>query len=250
METKATNIETNWFKTWFDTSLYHLLYQDRNTSEAEAFIHNLLGFLQPKPGATILDLACGRGRHSRFLASKGFDVTGIDLSPANIKFAEQFESDQLSFFRHDMRKPFRINYFDYIFNFFTSFGYFIDRKDNLKTIKSVYSELKHSGIFVLDYLNPSYVRTNYTPREEKLIDGVKFRIYRRLKGDRIIKEIDIEKEGKQFYFMENVALMDFHDFEGLFEEAGLKIKAVFGDYEMNPFEPNSSSRCILVAEKI
>lgn len=250
MRTKATELETNWFKTWFDTPLYHLLYQDRNTAEAEAFIQNLLDFLQPKPGSTILDLACGRGRHSRFLASKGFDVTGIDLSPENIKFAEQFENSRLSFFIHDMRKPFRINYFDFIFNFFTSFGYFIDRRDNLKTLKSVYSELKHSGIFVLDFLNPAYVRANYIPEEVKVIGDTQFSIRRRLSDGRIIKEIAAENQGKKLHFVENVALLDLNDFEELFAEAGLKIKTLFGDYEMNPFEPNSSSRCILVAEKI
>ena len=80
--------------------------------------------LQPGPVTAMLDVACGKGRHSRFLAEKGYDVTGIDLSEYSIGEALKYEAENLHFYRHDMRLPFWINYFDYAFNFFTSFGYF------------------------------------------------------------------------------------------------------------------------------
>ena len=71
----------NWFREWFDSPYYHLLYTNRNDEEAARFIDALLAFLKPSPGSRMLDVASGRGRHSRYLESKGFDVTGIDLFP-------------------------------------------------------------------------------------------------------------------------------------------------------------------------
>ena len=116
--------DKTWFKDWFNSPYYHNLYFKRDENEAAAFIDNLVNYLSPAPGSKMLDVACGRGRHSIQLAAKGFDVTGIDLSEDSINYALQFEKDNLHFYQHDMRLPFRINYYDFAFNFFTSFGYF------------------------------------------------------------------------------------------------------------------------------
>ena len=98
-----------WFKNWFDSPYYHLLYHQRNDVEAELFIDNLLAYLQPEPEASFLDIACGRGRHAIYLNKKGFSVTGVDLSESNILFAQEFQQENLHFFVHDMRRPSRVN---------------------------------------------------------------------------------------------------------------------------------------------
>ena len=69
-----------WFKDWFNSPYYHLLYANRDEREASDFIDALLEYLKSPPGSRMLDVACGRGRHSRYLESRGFDVTGLDLS--------------------------------------------------------------------------------------------------------------------------------------------------------------------------
>ena len=115
--------QRDWFESWFGSPYYKVLYQNRDEYEAQEFVEKLVDYLQPMAGSKMLDIACGRGRHSRFLASKGFDVTGIDISFDSIAYAKQFEGDNLHFYQHDMRLPSWINYFDYAFNFFTSFGY-------------------------------------------------------------------------------------------------------------------------------
>ncbi len=74
-----------WFKDWFNSPYYHQLYFNRDEKEAAAFIDKLINYLQPAPNASMLDVACGKGRHSIHLAEKGFDVTGIDLSEDSIK---------------------------------------------------------------------------------------------------------------------------------------------------------------------
>ncbi|MEE9349647.1 MAG: methyltransferase domain-containing protein, partial [Flavobacteriaceae bacterium] len=89
--------EKEWFVDWFDTLYYHILYQDRNDIEAQLFMQNLIQFLDLKKGSKILDLACGRGRHSIYLNALGYKVTGVDLSKNSIAFAKKHEQKNLSF---------------------------------------------------------------------------------------------------------------------------------------------------------
>src|SRR5687768_8719546 len=105
----------SWFESWFDAPYYHIFYQHRNEREVEHFLDNLLGILKPNPASSMLDLGCGRGRHSVYLNEKGFQVTGVDLSEQSFKYCMQIENEMLSFFLHDMRKIFRRNDFDYVF---------------------------------------------------------------------------------------------------------------------------------------
>ncbi|MFZ4059577.1 MAG: class I SAM-dependent methyltransferase, partial [Ferruginibacter sp.] len=145
-----------WFKDWFNSPYYHQLYNNRDEQEAANFIDQLIDYLQPTTGATMLDVACGKGRHSIQLAAKGFDVTGIDLSEESIQEALKSETDMLHFYKHDMRLPFRINYYDFVFNFFTSFGYFNTAREHHHAIRTMNQAVKHQGCFVMDYLNVQY----------------------------------------------------------------------------------------------
>jgi len=88
-----------WFKDWFNSHYYHLLYQNRDEQEALDFIQKLIAHLNPMPAAKMLDVACGKGRHSKALADYGFDVTGIDLSEESIAEAKEQEADNLHFIR-------------------------------------------------------------------------------------------------------------------------------------------------------
>src|SRR5215471_8363021 len=92
-----------WFRDWFNSPYYHKLYFERNEQEAKDFIDALIRYLQPPPLSPMLDVACGRGRHAKLLADKGFDVTGFDLAPDSIAYAKQYEHEYLHFYEHDMR---------------------------------------------------------------------------------------------------------------------------------------------------
>ena len=109
----------NWYASWFDTPYYHILYQERDDKEAELFMDALTSFLKLSKKAEILDLACGKGRHAKYLNELGYDVTGIDLSPSSIEFAKTLENKRLHFAVHDMCLPYPKK-FDAIFNLFTS----------------------------------------------------------------------------------------------------------------------------------
>ena len=110
----------NWFKEWFNTPYYHILYKHRNDEDAQFFMRNLTRYLNLPKSAHILDLPCGKGRHAIYLNSLGYRVTGKDLSEKSIRHAKQFENECLNFKVHDMRKPFQ-NQYDAVFNLFTSF---------------------------------------------------------------------------------------------------------------------------------
>jgi SAM-dependent methyltransferase len=238
-----------WYKTWFDSEYYHLLYSNRDEEEADKWIDELVHYLHPSKGSKICDLACGKGRHSKFLSQKGFDVTGLDLSVNSISEARLMEEENLHFFSHDMRKPFRYNYFDYVFNFFTSFGYFEKDKDNLDTLISVRKGLKNGGVFVLDYFNSIYLEENIVQVGEKTVEGVHFSWNKTISNGFIKKKIDFIDNGENFTFTESVRLFKIQELIDLFEKAGLQPFAVFGDYSLNPFHPNKSPRLILVAHK-
>jgi 2-polyprenyl-3-methyl-5-hydroxy-6-metoxy-1,4-benzoquinol methylase len=69
-----------WFASWFDTPYYHILYKERNYREAQVFMDNLTQYLNLPEKAKVLDLACGKGRHSIYLNQLGYEVVGADLS--------------------------------------------------------------------------------------------------------------------------------------------------------------------------
>ncbi|MFT4943871.1 MAG: 2-polyprenyl-3-methyl-5-hydroxy-6-metoxy-1,4-benzoquinol methylase, partial [Flavobacteriales bacterium] len=83
--------DTSWYASWFDSPYYHILYKDRDDSEAADFMRRLTHYLELDTDAKILDLACGKGRHSRHLSTLGYDVTGVDLSEESINYAKKFE---------------------------------------------------------------------------------------------------------------------------------------------------------------
>jgi SAM-dependent methyltransferase len=242
-------MEKQWFEFWFDSPYYHLLYKNRDPEEAFMFVDALVDYLEVPPNSVMLDLACGRGRHALQLANRGFFVTGLDISPANVNYAMDFANERLDFYQHDMRKPFRTNYYHYIFNFFTSFGYFTNDKDHEKTIQNVFKGLKSKGIFVLDFMNVALVKKHLIPRERKILDEVEFDITRQIDDRYITKSIKINNEGHFYEYQEKVRAYTKEDLSLLLHTAGFKIIEIFGDHNLAAFNPEYSDRLIYVAQK-
>jgi SAM-dependent methyltransferase len=242
-------MQRKWFQYWFNSPYYHILYSQRNDEEAGFLIDNLSEHLKPAPNAKILDIACGRGRHAVYLNKKGYDVTGIDLSEQSIKYARQFEQKHLHFFVHDMRKLSFINYFDFSFNLFTSFGYFETEKEHVNALKSFRKGLKHDGTLVLDYFNSAKILKNLTKQEVKTVEGIEFHINKFISEGKIIKHINFEHRSKAFAFEERVQAFQLEDFKRMFLNSGLEIKEIFGSYGLEAFDENKSDRLILVCKK-
>ncbi len=241
-----------WFKDWFNTPYYHQLYFKRDEKEAAAFIDQLIDYLKPPPGSGMLDVACGKGRHSIQLASKGFDVTGIDLSEDSIAEALQYQTDTLHFYQHDMRLPSWINYFDYAFNFFTSFGYFKTRREHDNAIRTIAQAIKPGGFFVMDYLNTHFAEDHIIHQSEKEVDGINFIITKWFDETHFYKKIIVEDEALQepLIFTERVAKFSLGDFTEMFAYQGLQIQEVFGDYNFSNYDVKKSPRLIMIAKKL
>jgi SAM-dependent methyltransferase len=246
----TVGINPSWFKSWFDSSFYHQLYAHRSETEAQCFIDHLIPFLGPTPKANMLDLGCGTGRHAKYLASKGFCVTGLDLAGSSIRQAQRFAGDNLQFHQHDMRVAFGKSYFDYVFNFFTSFGYFNSAAEDHKVIQNMSQALKPDGVLVMDYLNVAYATNTMIPSEEKDIDWVKYCITRWMDEKHFFKRITIDlQSGQPFEFTEKVAKLQAFDFEKMFASNNLELQVIFGDYELNAFDVDQSPRLIMIAKK-
>jgi SAM-dependent methyltransferase len=242
-------MQRKWFQYWFNSPFYHILYSQRNDEEAEYLIDNLSAFLKPAANSKILDIACGRGRHSIYLNKKGYDVTGIDLSEQSIKYAQQFEQKNLHFFVHDMRKLAFINYFDIAMNLFTSFGYFETEKEHVSALKSFRKGIKPDGTLVIDYFNTQKILKNLTNQEIKTIEGIEFHLHKFVSDGKIIKHINFEYKGKTYAFEERVQAFTLEDFQRMFEKSGLYIQHIFGSYRLDAYDETKSDRLILVCNK-
>jgi SAM-dependent methyltransferase len=249
MQIQELITQKQWFKEWFNTSFYHKLYRNRNEGEAKAFVDNLINLLQPDKNATMLDLGCGSGRHARQLAAHGYKVTGLDLAASSISEAKSRNTPGAQFYQHDMRLPFCVSRFNYVFNFFTSFGYFNTNEENNDVMNNISMSLKPNGILVMDYLNVTYAENNTLLQEEKEIDGVIYSIKRWNDDTHFYKNIKILNKN-DIAFTEKVQKLTLPDFDLMFKRYGLKLIRIAGDYFLNKYNIETSPRLIMIAEKV
>ncbi|MGD8427950.1 MAG: class I SAM-dependent methyltransferase [Balneolaceae bacterium] len=242
----------NWFEEWFDSPLYEKLYANRDEAEAARLVELLEETLPINGCSKILDLGCGRGRHAINLCKKGYNVTGIDLSEEAIATAREkardLKLDNIRFEVRDMRNPLPETY-DAIVNLFTTFGYFEEDSENAGVLESVKQMLKPGGIFVLDYLNAEKVKKTYVPAENGEFHGIHYEIKRYISDNSIHKDIEFsgKKIGGTKKYSERVKLYDCHWFKRKMANHDLIIDHIYGDYEGHDFDPNTSSRLLIIS---
>jgi SAM-dependent methyltransferase len=255
-----------WFTNWFGTKYYKLLYRHRDEAEAHAFLDRLMNSLDFPHGSKIIDVGCGQGRHSRYLASKGYDVTGLDIDEDNIAEAKKSENKCLRFVRHDMRQPFPAGDAGLVLNVFTSFGYFENDAENQEAIRNMATALKEDGVLVIDFFNAEQVEASITGPQLTLPDGsqstergeiyteiqrgnVDFCIHKKIQNGFVVKTIDISDKGEKHTYQEKVRLLTREDFERYFLCCGLRTEQVYGSYTLQPFDIHSSPRLLLIVKK-
>lgn len=239
----------NWFENWFNSKYYHILYKNRDHKEAVFFLDNIIKNININNGR-ILDVACGKGRHAKYLNHLGFNVTGIDLSKNSIEFANKDSNENLKYFVHDMRSVFKKNHFDLVTNLFTSFGYFENQEDEQTTINAMSNNLKEGGLLLIDFMNVKKVISSLVKSESKEIDGIKFLIERKYDENHIIKKIIIKDQDSDLNFQEKVRALTLYDFDVMLKKANMKIVDLFGDYSLNEFNAIDSDRLIIISRKL
>lgn len=245
----------NWFEEWFDSPLYEKLYAYRNKNEADELADLIEKEIPKSDYPNILDLGCGRGRHSITLAERGYHVTGLDLSKEAISRAIQIAREKklpnLHFQVGDMRRPLDKK-FDAVLNLFTTFGYFLKDEENAKVIASVREMLDGNGLFMLDYLNAYKVRKDLVPEEDELFRDMKVHIDREIKENMVYKNIQFngEKLERTVQYQERVKLYELDWFQRNFAKYGFGIRKVYGSYDGDEFDKAESPRLLMIAKKI
>jgi SAM-dependent methyltransferase len=241
-----------WWRKFFNDDYLKLYKHDESETSREA--EAIIRMLQIQPGKSVLDLACGFGRHAVLLAQRGFKVTGYDLSEGFLKRARELSekvSVKLDLKQGDMRDiPFE-NKFDAVINMFTAFGFFESEKDDLKVLKGVKKALKPGGQFLMDVINREAALRITVPRrwtrenhyfmlEERIFDLFRSRL------EMTNQLISISGEIKEANY--SVRLYTLTEMLGLLNSAGLVLTDVYGDYSGAIYSAESP-RMILVAQK-
>jgi len=237
-----------WYKEWFGEE-YLELYAHRNADEADRhldFVERHLAPKLPKPVA-VLDLACGAGRHTQALRNRGYRTFGIDLSLTLLAHPTRVPSTA-----GDMRQlPFKESTFDWVLNFFTSFGYFERERENFRVLEEIARVLAPGGRFLIDFLNRDVVIAGLKPQEEQTIAGRKVSIERWYDEDtrRINKRMRLETPGKpNRTYIESVRAYSRDEVTIGARWAGLQVDALYGNFSGEPFD-RDSQRLILVGQK-
>lgn len=238
---------SDWFEQWFGEE-YLNLYPHRDEEDARRAIELVAGWV-PLAGRSVLDLACGPGRHAFEMSGQGARVVGFDLSMPLLSRARHGEPHILRLVRGDMRVlPFGAAVFDTVVNLFTSFGYFDSDGQHDAVLREVARILRPDGSFVLDYLNADRVRSHLVAHEERTLGGQAVIINRALTPDGrfVEKEMHLAHDGRRF--LERVRLFSPDELTRIVDRAGMRVLHVAGDYEGGELAPESP-RCIVAARR-
>lgn len=238
----------------FDPHDYMYFYGDVLTEErTESEIRFLVEELGLNKPMSILDVACGFGRHSIKLAKLGHYVTGIDLMDGFISDAKKradYEGLRINFIQKDMRQVEFNEEFDRALLLFTAFGYFSD-EENLEVLKKISKALVPGGLFCFDTFNRDAFLKDFKQyfvheiRQDLMIDRNTFDP----KTGRLIDERIIIRDGKRKDVPFSLRLYDYNEIEKMIEQGGMKIDKVYGDWKKSPFTMNSKGMKI-IAKKI
>ena len=242
----------SWFAEWFDNPLYTALYSHRSDEEAVRAVELLTRSVALPKGARVLDLCCGGGRHTKALIDAGFDVVGIDLSETLLSLArEETRGLPVELHHADMREAPLGAPYDCIANFFTSFGYFDDPGDDVLVLRRVKEALKPDGYFFLDFFNAAYLQQHLVESDTLEFDDFSITQKRSIEEGFVVKSITVRSASpfeQERTFTERVRLYEKSDFERMFREVQLSIRAVFGDYSGAEWTLDAP-RCIILGQK-
>ncbi|MFN0248092.1 MAG: methyltransferase domain-containing protein [Kofleriaceae bacterium] len=243
-----------WFVDLFDEDYLRtlpFLTPQATQSEAE-FVIDAMGL---SPGAQVLDVGCGYGRHAMELAARGFHVVGLDLStPLLVRGGEEAQRRglEINFVRGDMRELDFDAQFDGAYCLFSTFGYF-DDETNKKTVSNIARALKPGGRVMIEILNRDYV-----------IADLPTRVWWEGEGCVVLEEVELNyfssriqvnrsvvfDDGRQLEQEISVRAYSLHEVGKLMHAAGFRVLEVSGGYHTRGrFFGNQSRHIIVLAER-
>ena len=176
---------------------------DGNSFHRELIRPSTLRLLDPKPGERILDVACGNGVFSRYLARLGVNVVAFDYSPKMIAFAKErcaaftesisfsiadaTDYEQLMVLGAGQRQP-----FDKIVSNMAVMGL----PDIQPLFRAAYELLKTDGIFVFSVTHPCF----QTPGRSFTEDGTGLITYNYIEQQRYSYQILADNEKSAYHW--------------------------------------------------
>jgi len=226
-------VEEDWYASAFD-ALYPVVYAHRTVEAAAPESAFAIQQLRLCDSCAVLDLCCGNGRHMKHLLRHTPRVIGLDYSPVLLGLAQRLLGGDGALLRGDMRAiPFNES-FDAVANFFTSFGYFTNEAENLAVAEGIARALKPRGRFFMDYLNPVHVAANLEGESSRMAGDYEIIERRWLDNEtcRVNKTMVVQLDGVEVNrSSESVRLYEQDELVALLDSAGLKVEAIYGDYE-------------------
>ena len=232
---------------------FPLMFPARRFEQAPDEVDQLIA-LSGQSAGTLLDLACGPGRHSAEFAKRGFDVTGVDRSSFLLDQARSHaraSGVDVEWIHEDMRKFDRPGSFDLAISIFTSFGYFQDAADNQAVLENLYSSLAPGGALVMHVLGKEPLARRFLATEWSELDGdavlVQHRViegdWSRLHATWVVIEGD---SAKRFSF--RVWIYSGSELERMLMDAGFASVALFGSLSGDPYDIDAG-RLVAVARR-
>jgi SAM-dependent methyltransferase len=209
-----------------------------------------------QPGARVLDLCCGQGRHLLDLMKRGYDMVGVDLSEYMLgKCRESADEQGLkpNLIHADMRELSFDSEFDAAINMFTSFGYLEDEDEDQKVLDGISRALKPGGLFFIDLMNRDWLMRNYkehmwdeNERGDIIIQDSWFDA---IKGRTNVRELTILSDGSRIENNHSLRIYTYREMEAKLNRAGLSILSAWGQYDGEGYG-YLSRRMMIVARKV
>ncbi len=235
--------DSDWWRTWFGPS-YLALYDEYLAERTPVEIDQLEALLQLRPPRRILDLPCGQGRHAIELARRGYDVTGVDLSPFLLKIAAdrgRAEGVRVRWLSGDMRQPIVGKRFDVVLNLFTSLGYFAEEADDRTVIDAAAAMVLPGGRFVLELINGERLMAEFQEREWFTVGQAA--VMERRSLDRVARRMVVERTvttpNDTEVNLHAIRLYAGGEVEAMLRAAGFGRIDLYGDWSGEPLTPES-----------
>lgn len=170
-------MSADWFETFFQGIVLDLWRKAVSPEQTRAEADFLEEALRLTPGAAVLDVPCGRGRHSLELAGRGMRVTGVDLGQEEITAARAGAARAgltIEWRQGDMRDLPWERAFDAAYCMGNAFGY-LDPLGTRAFFQAVSRALKPGARFVFDSgLVAESILPNLKAHESTQVDDILF----------------------------------------------------------------------------
>ena len=230
-----------------------VLFTQGRWENAPAEVEAMVALLGLSPGAKVLDLCCGVGRHSLELARRGFRVTGVDRTVAYLLEARgraSKEGLEVELVQEDMRSFVRPEAFDSVINYFTSFGYFESEDDDREVVENGYSSLRSGGAFLMDMMGKEILARIFSERGWREEDDMLVLEDRQVAPDwsTVYNRWIILKGGERREVTLSTRQYSAAELSKLLKECGFVRVEVYGDLSGAPYDMQAR-RLVMVAQR-